>query len=60
MKKRIYYKIWDGGDGSASPKFYKTRAEMDADEGDPAYDEYDLSEGGSYEDFEIDELEDSP
>lgn len=30
MKIKLYYACFDGGDGSASPNFFKTRAELDA------------------------------
>lgn len=58
MKVRLWYVIKDAGDGSAYPRFFKSRQEMKAYvERMEELGDYDLSEGGSYEDIEPEQYE---
>lgn len=54
MKIRIWYYVIDGEDGSAHPTFFTTQEEMEKELKERVdNDERDMSEGGSYEDIEV-------
>lgn len=58
MKIRVYYTIWDGGDGSASARLHKSQKEADEYIASREKDgEFDLSEGGYFRDIDTDEYE---
>ena len=44
MKIKLYYACWDGGDGSADPTFYKSRAELNAAIEEQGEDSYNLAD----------------